>query len=55
MKIIKIASNVKEKICENCKLKKSCGDLPGFCMMIYYVLIVLVVIMLAYFLVTMSL
>ena len=55
MKIIKTVTNVKQKTCESCKLKKSCGDLPGFCMMPYYGLIASVVIMLTYFLVNMSL
>ena len=53
--MIKTVTNVKQKICENCKLKKSCGDLPGFCMFVYYGLIALVVIMLSYFLITMTL
>ena len=48
-------TKIKEKICENCRLRKSCGDLPGFCMLIYYVLIALVVAGLVYLLITMSL
>ena len=43
MKLKIKSSKLKEKICENCILKKSCGDLPGFCMLIYYVPIALVV------------
>ena len=55
MNMIKTVTNVKQKTCESCKLKKTCGDLPGLCMMTHYGLIALVVIMLGYFLVTMSL
>ena len=55
MKTTTKALTIKEKICNNCKLKKSCGDLPHFCILIYYGLIVLVVVMLSYFLITMNL
>jgi hypothetical protein len=55
MKITKKASALKGQICAGCKLKKACGDLPGFCMLIYYGLIALVVIMLGYFLISMTL
>jgi hypothetical protein len=55
MKIIKKASTVKGKVCAGCKLKKACGDLPGFCMLVYYALIALVVAMLLYFLISMTL
>jgi hypothetical protein len=48
-------SELKEKICENCPMRKSCGDLPGFCMLIYYIAIGLVVVGLVYLLITMSL
>lgn len=47
--------SVKKKICANCKLKGKCGDLPAFCLLIYYVPIALLVIMLLYFLMTMDL
>jgi hypothetical protein len=49
------SSKIKEKICETCRLQKSCGDLPGFCQLIYYVPVVLVVVGLTYLLITMSL
>ena len=55
MKITKKVSTVKEKICDNCTFKKSCGDLPGFCILLHYGLIALVIIMLSYFLATMNL
>jgi hypothetical protein len=55
MKIIDKDLKIKEKICAGCKLKKACGDLPGFCMLVYYGLIAVVVVMLIYFLITMSL
>lgn len=56
MKNIRITpSKIKEKICATCGLQKSCGDLPGFCLLIYYVPVVLVVIGLAFFLITMAL
>ncbi len=55
MKLKIKSSKLKEKICENCILKKSCGDLPGFCMLIYYVPIALVVLGLVYLLITMTL
>jgi len=47
--------SAKKMICEKCKLKNKCGDLPGFCLLIYYVPIVLLVVMLFYFLMTMTL
>lgn len=46
---------IKKKVCANCKLKETCGDLPGFCMLLPYALIASVIIMLSYFLVTMDL
>jgi hypothetical protein len=55
MKLKIKSSTLKEKICENCKLQESCGDLPGFCVLIYYVPIALVVVGLVYLLITMSL
>ena len=55
-KIINIkSSKIKEKICETCGMQKQCGDLPGFCVLLYYVPVVLVVVGLAYLLVTMNL
>jgi hypothetical protein len=54
-KIPVTSSKIKEKICEKCVLKKSCGDLPGFCLLIFYVPVVLVVAGLAYLLITMQL
>jgi hypothetical protein len=47
--------SVKEKICEKCKLKNKCGDLPGFCLLIYYVPVVLLVVLLFYFFINMKL
>lgn len=55
MKITTKAATIKNKICKNCVLKKSCGDLPGFCMMLHYALIAVVVVVLSYFLITMKL
>jgi len=55
MKINIKSSKIKEKVCETCGLQKSCGDLPGFCMLLYYVPVVLVVVMLSYFLINMNL
>lgn len=55
MKIIAKASIAKEKICKKCAFKKHCADLPGFCMLISYVPVALVVVMLVYFLFTMTL
>lgn len=52
----KIATKtIKQKVCNSCKLKKTCGDLPGLCMLLSYAQIVTVVIMLSYFLITMDL
>ena len=48
-------TSMKKKICAGCMLKGTCGDLPGFCMLVPYGLIALVIIMLTYFLVTMDL
>jgi hypothetical protein len=47
--------SMKQKICASCALKNTCGDLPGFCMLVPYAMIAMVVIMLTYFLVTMDL
>ena len=55
MKKITKAGAAKEKICKKCALKNKCGDLPGFCVLIFYVPIALIVVMLIYFLMTMSL
>jgi hypothetical protein len=55
MKITTNASAVKEKICSHCKFKETCGDLPGLCMQFYYALIALVIVGLAYMLITMKL
>jgi hypothetical protein len=55
MKITTKASTTKEKICAHCMFKKTCGDLPGLCMLLHYGLIALVIVVLAYLLITMSL
>jgi hypothetical protein len=56
MKTIPIkSSKIKEMICERCGLRKPCGSLPGFCLLIYYIPVVLVVVGLAYLLATMAL
>ena len=55
MNITTKTSIIKEKICENCGLQKSCGDLPGFCLLIYSVPVFLVVVGLSYLLITMNL
>ena len=47
--------SAKNKICEKCKLRNRCGDLPGFCALIYFIPVVLLVVMLVYFFVTMKL
>ena len=55
MKIKKKPSKIKEKVCETCGMKKACGDLPGFCMLLYLVPVVLVIAGLAYLLLKMDL
>lgn len=55
MKITMKPTKIKEKICETCGLQNSCGDLPGFCLLIYYVPVGIVVVGLLYLLVTMPL
>ena len=47
--------DMKKKACDKCKLKETCGDLPGLCMLVPYTLIISVIIMLFYFLLTMDL
>ena len=47
--------SVKNKICNKCKLKNRCGDLPGFCALLYFVPVVLLIVMLFYFFLTMKL
>jgi hypothetical protein len=54
-KIIIKPSKIKEKICDTCGLQNTCGDLPGFCALIYYIPIALVIVGLAYLLITMNL
>jgi len=48
-------SKIKEKICDTCGLRKSCGDLPGFCILLQYIPVAIVVIGLIYLFATMSL
>ena len=48
-------STAKEKICAHCMFKKTCGDLPGLCLLLHYGLYALVVAILAYLLITMDL
>lgn len=55
MKIIAKAAVAKEKVCRTCAFRKRCGDLSGFCILIYNIPIVLIVVMLLYLLLTMSL
>jgi hypothetical protein len=55
MKIKIKRSKIKEKICDTCGLQNYCGDLPGFCALIYFVPIALVIAGLAYLLITMKL
>jgi len=55
MKIISKVTLAKEKVCNRCVFKKHCGDLPGFCVLIYSVPVALVIVMLLYLLITMSL
>ena len=57
MKLFKknFKKNIKKKACEKCKLKDTCGDLPGLCMHVPYTLIISVIIMLTYFLFIMDL
>ena len=55
MKIFKKIPITKQEICSRCKLNKTCGDLPGFCALISFIPIAVIVIMLAYFLITMDL
>ena len=55
MNITTKTSIIKEKICENCGLQKSCGDLPGFCILLQYVPVILVVAGLVFLLITMKL
>jgi hypothetical protein len=55
-KLIRVlAMSVKQNICNKCKLRNRCGDLPGFCALIYYTPVVLLVFMLFYFFLTMDL
>jgi hypothetical protein len=55
MKLLIKPSTVKQTICDHCVLKDSCGDLPGLCILLFYVLIAVVVAGLGYMLVTMKL
>jgi len=53
MKITKKIRVTKAKVCDNCSMKKTCGDLPGLCIRLHHVLIASVVLVLLYFLMTM--
>lgn len=53
--MVLVAMSVKDKICKKCVLRNRCGDLPGFCALIYFVPVVLLVVMLLYFFMTMKL
>lgn len=55
MKILSKPSTLKQKICDHCVFKDSCGDLPGLCILLFYVLIATVVVGLGYMLITMKL
>ena len=55
MKILGKPSTMKQKRCDHCVFKDSCGDLPGLCILLFYVLIAAVVAGLAYMLITMKL
>ena len=43
-------STIKEKVCDTCKLQKTCGDLSGLCALVYYVPVALALTMVTYFL-----
>ena len=55
MKIFGKTSTVKKRICDHCAFKDSCGDLPGLCILLFYILIAAVVVGLGYMLFTMKL
>ncbi len=55
MKIIAKTSSIKEKICANCMLKTTCGDVRGLCMLLHYGVIASIVVVLLYLLLTMNL
>jgi hypothetical protein len=55
MKILSKPSSMKQKICDHCVFKDSCGDLPGLCILLFYTAIAAVVVGLAYMLITMKL
>jgi hypothetical protein len=55
MKMIIKIPKTKKEICTGCYLKKSCGDLPYFCMILHYTLIVSLFGALSYFFITMDL
>jgi len=46
---------MQDKICEACGIQKTCGELPGICVQIYFVPAVLVVTVLLYLFITMNL
>ncbi len=39
----------KDNVCNKCKSKEACSDIPGFCLMLPYVAVVSVAILLIYF------
>jgi hypothetical protein len=45
----------KQKYCASCKLRETCGEVPGLCVLLHYSLIALVVFGLLYLLMTMTL
>jgi len=54
-KIPVTASKIKAKICNTCGMQKTCGDLRGFCLLVNYIPIVLVIGVLVFLMVTMPL
>ena len=54
-KIPVTVSKIKTKVCNACGLQKTCGDLRGFCLLVNYIPVVLVVGLLIFLLVTMPL
>jgi hypothetical protein len=49
-----IPSKVQGKICEACGIQKTCRELPGICVQVYFIPFVLVVTVLLYLFITVN-
>jgi hypothetical protein len=44
-----IYKSFKKSVCSNCKLRESCSDIPGFCLLLPYFAVASIILLLIYF------